>query len=158
MTFRQALYAKIPVWLGYITADNGYTNTLRSSFKGVVPQSAANEDLSCWYVLAADKPVNTSEDDMAMTRECSLFIGISFKADSEEGALIEKYESLVSDILKWLYRGANAGKWFAPDSEMTSELVDYGGAVDNGIEPVMSFKESAGELVIEIIVQYSLDV
>jgi len=81
-----------------------------------------------------------------------------FKSEQKEGGLITQYESLVADILKWVYKGANAGKSFAPDSEMTGDLADYGGAIDNGIEPQFTFNESYGELVMEIILQYTLEV
>jgi hypothetical protein len=158
MSFRQALYTKLPVWLGYITSGNGYTNTLRTPFKGVKPASANNTNLSCWYILGNDKPIHESEDDTVSVRECSLFVGIFFKSDQKEGGLITQYESLVADMLKWVYKGANAGKSFAPDAEMTGDLADYGGAKDNGIEPQFTFNESYGELVMEIILQYTLEV
>ncbi len=158
MTFRQTLYQRLPVWLAFITAGNGYTNTLDSKkfFKGVMPASSNNQHLSAWYFLGDGKEASNSEDDNNPVMECSLYCGIFFKTELKEAALIDFYESLLSDVHKWIYQGSGitAGKHFMPDSEYSGVIGNMQSYEYQGDNPVMSFKENSGELCFEVKIKY----
>ncbi len=160
MTFRETLYTRLPVWLAYITAGNGYINTLdaKKFFKGVVPPSAQTQHLSVWYYLGDEKTSNFTEGEDNPTMECSLYIGIYFKADNKEAGLINFYEALLGDMYKWLYRGSGitANKWFIPDSEVTGTLGNIESFIHEQANAVMSFKENFGEMFFEIKIKYIL--
>lgn len=159
MTFRETLYNTLPSWFAHITAANGYTNTLRAGYKGIIPASANSQDLTYWYFLGEEKPVLQSEDTENVFMEMSLYFGISIRSENKEGALIAKYESLLSDIYKWLFKGSGitANNWFAPSAELTGTLGYLDSAQLTQVQPAMSFKENVGEIYIELKVRYQLE-
>jgi len=101
LSIPESIIASVKTDLAKITFDNSYQNTFLPAYTGYLPSNSVNEDLKPFYFLKdSDTIVQVSAYNYGIIHT-ELEIAVQFSANTKEGALTSKCESILNDLVKW---------------------------------------------------------
>jgi len=101
MSIPQLILSSIKNDLARVTTANGYQNTLLPSHAGYLSLSSSNEDLKPYYFIDdANTLIQVSAYNYGII-QMELEIGVLFTADTSDGVLTSKCETILNDLVRW---------------------------------------------------------